>query len=105
MYKIEFTNEAFKDIQAIYYILWDISKEKETAQRVVKAIYTKIETLTEMPYAHSIVRDEELELLEIRSIFVKKYTIFYSINEGKSTVYIENILPNGCDWKNKITKN
>ncbi len=62
----------------------------------------EIRNLDDMPLRHSIERDEQLKLRNLRKLIVDNYLVFYMVNEKTETVFIIRVLYARRDWMNLI---
>jgi len=70
------------------------------AENLLKELKGKLNYLKENPFARSFVQDEFLANIGFRQIKVKKYVIYYIIDERKNEIYLIRFLYTKRDWKN-----
>lgn len=87
-YRITFSPLAKQDLNEIYAYIKEVLEAPLSAEKVVRAIRDKSDTLKILPYGYQKV-DEETE---IRAVSVRKYRIFYRISEENSIVIILRII-------------
>jgi toxin ParE1/3/4 len=75
------------------------------ADNLVENTMKALDYICETPYARALVQDTYLASLGIRSIKVKKYILFYNVEEDKNTVNAIRFLYNKRDWKNILKEN
>ena len=73
----------------------------ETAVEMVETIYAAMFGLSHMPKRHPLVEDVFLTPFGYRILPVKKYLVFYTINDSSEIwdVNIERILYSGRNWQ------
>ena len=99
MYKIVFSTLASLDIALIKsYIKWKLNNPS-SAETIVNKIETVIRSLDCFPLRYPVTSSVGKN---IRRIPIKKYNIYYSVNESEKTVTIMRILYAGIDIR-KIT--
>ena len=100
MYLLVHTELSRNDIQgAIYYLL----EEKQSIQAVddlIQDLHQKYSHLMTMPYSRALVQDKLLSDLGYRYIQIKKYFLFYFIEEDTKKVVFTRFLHSRTDWKN-----
>ena len=89
-YNIIFSPDADNDLADIVLYLGGFSPN--IALKYYDEITAKAYTLETMPFRCSLVRDESLAEKGVRRISAKNYDIYFTVDEGENTVYIERIL-------------
>lgn len=92
MYTLEFLTLAKDDIQNIAYYISKVLKNRSAALRVVKEIIEKTNNILIFPYGSSIYRTSNKLENEYRIIKVKKYLVFYIVDEVNKKIIIARIL-------------
>lgn len=83
---------AKKDIYAYTdYIAYELSSPK-TALKMAEELQNTINTLSIFPYKHQLDNDPNLSKLGIRTMYYKKYKIFFSIFEKEKIIYILRVI-------------
>ena len=72
-----------KDIKASHKYIKETLEAPMAAENLKEEILEKFEYIKENPYSRPLVQDAYLASLGIRSINVKKFTIFYRVKENK----------------------
>ena len=91
-YDLEFLPLAEKDIRtAAMYIANDL-KAPIAAANLVRKIRSKTNNLRKMPYMYREYREELQNETIYRAMPVKKYIVFYTVNEEKKTVEIHRVI-------------
>ena len=101
-YNVKLSIEAEKDIQNIIIYIKDILKEPIIAKRYAQLIKNEIESLVYNPKRYAIIDNKKIKDLEVRKLIVKKYIVFYRVNEERKRVNIERILYCASNWMNKL---
>ena len=72
-----------KDIKTTHKYIKETLEAPMAADNLKEELLKKFEYIKENPYSRSLVQDEYLASLEIRSINVKNFTIFYRVKKNK----------------------
>ena len=101
-YKVELSIQAKEDYKSIIsYIKYNLL-EPNIAEGYAELIKNEINTLKYNPERFAIIDYDIIKQYKIRKLIVKKYIVFYRINQDKKIVNIERILYSTTEWKNKI---
>jgi len=97
-YNITISDPALSDLEGIYrYFAGQLLMT--TASKTVKNIEAEInDNLSFMPY-YPLVNNDFLALMGIRRMVVKKYLIFFIINEEDSSVNVIHVIHGARDWE------
>ncbi len=99
-YLVKLSFQANKDIEEIYEYISDTLCEKEVALNMVHLLEKNILSLSEMPGRCKIYESEPWCSREVHIMSVKKYIIFYVIDEKEKTVNVFRILYGSRDIEN-----
>ena len=92
MYDIEFLPLAKSDIEnIIYYIKYNLNNST-AALNLNNNFIKAINNITYFPYGAFIYKQNKLLTYEYRSVRVKNFLIFYTINESKKLITIVRVL-------------
>ncbi len=101
-YKIKFSKDARNDyLGIIRYIKYRLL-EPDIANKYAKLIKEEIKKLEYDPQRFAIIPPDIIKYNNIRKLIIKKYIVFYRINEDEKIVNIERILYSAANWKDKI---
>ncbi|MBO4242997.1 MAG: type II toxin-antitoxin system RelE/ParE family toxin [Clostridiales bacterium] len=101
-WKIVYSENALKDLKAIYrYIALELCAPK-AAEGQVERILSGVRLLSEMPDRHPVYDLEPMKLKEIRSFPINNYVIFYRLKKEIKTVSIIRIIYGGRDIEKQI---
>ena len=101
-YNIKFSKEAKNDyLNIVRYIKYNLL-EPIIANEYSKLINEEIKKLEYNPQRFSIVDIKIKNCSNIHKLIIKKYIVFYRINEDFKIVNIERILYGASNWENKI---
>lgn len=92
MYNLEFLELAKSDIQNIAYYITNILKNPSAAYKVVKRIVEESKNIVIFPYGSSIYKNDNTLKNEYRIMKVKKYLIFYTIDESNKKIVVARVL-------------
>lgn len=98
-WKIDYSNEARKDLESVFVTIAYDFLELTTAKKQVERIMKAVRSLDLMPLRHSIYDEEPLKSKNLRFLPIDNYIIFYIPYEETHTVSIVRILPGGMDIK------
>ena len=102
MYNLAFSKIIEEDIDLCYNYIKDKLDAPMAAENLMKELYEKINYIIEKPYSRPLVHDKLLASLGIRSIKIKNYLLFYSVEEKSNTVNIITFMYGKRDWVNII---
>lgn len=101
-YKIEFSEDARKDLLDIYsYIKYNL-EEPNIAENLIQKIKEEIYKLVETANIYAIIDDEIIRKLEIRKILVDNYIVFYKVAKDDKIVQIVRIMYARRNWLNLL---
>lgn len=92
MYKLEYLPVARQDMLDIVTYITDELKNPAAALKLAIAFIDAIEMLPAFPYAHAVYLPLKPLKKEYRRIVVKKYNVFYWVEEAKKKVVIARII-------------
>ena len=100
MYALVFSKINSSDIDQSYTYIKKTLEAPKAADELINELIEKLNYLKETPYRRPFVQDKYLASLEIRSIKIKNYVLYYSVAEDKKTVNIIRFLYKKRDWIN-----
>ena len=86
MFDHVFSKIAELDIDQSYIYIKDTLEAPMAAENLFSELYEKINEVLENPYKKALIQDKYLASLGIRSINVKNYFLYYTINEKQDLV-------------------
>jgi toxin ParE1/3/4 len=98
------TEPAANDLRANLHYIAENLQNPIAAKRLFAEYEKTTKFLVDMPYVFALVHDEYLAKRGIRSVPVKNYQVFYSIQETDKKVLILRFLYGRRDWQH-ILKN
>ncbi|WP_461256251.1 type II toxin-antitoxin system RelE/ParE family toxin [Treponema sp. R80B11-R83G3] len=102
MYNLIFSKIIDEDIDSCYFYIKDKLEAPMAAENLMKELYEKINQIEENPYSRPLVHDKLLASLGIRSIKVKNYLLFYSIEEENKNINVITFMYSKRDWVNIV---
>jgi len=102
MYNLSFSKIIDEDIDSCYNYIKDKLDAPMAAENLMKELYEKLNHIKENPYSRPLVHDKLLASLGIRSIKVKNYLLFYSVEEEIKNLNIITFMYNKRDWVNIV---
>jgi len=97
-YSIDLTASAEDDLRNIARYISSQFSAPTSVMNLVAAIKKEILNLADMPRKYPLISDERLRSRGYRKFVVKKYLVFYVIEEKNKIVRIDRILYAGRDW-------
>lgn len=91
MYKLEFLPIAKKDMEDIIYYISNVLMNKNAANALAKSFISEANGILDFPYGSSVYHINNLKY-EYRSIKIKNFLMFYTINERDKIVTIVRVL-------------
>lgn len=92
MYEVVYLPTARRQLVGIVdYIALEL-KNPDAAAAFLDALDATAQGLSEMPYRHPVYQSRFTIPGEIRRVSVKRYSLFYKVNEETKTVEIRRIL-------------
>ena len=98
-HRVIIASSAKQDIRGIYRYISTELGAPATAMNMVDDIEKAIDGLSFMPKSHPRVHDDFYASMGYRMLSVKKYIVFYSIDENEKIVNVERILHARRDWE------
>ena len=104
-YKIFYTGKAQNDLEEIYeYIAFSL-QEPLIAGRLLNAIIAAVRTLDTFPLRCSQYEHEPWRSRGLRKLTVKKYIVFYTVDEEKKIVTVIRIMYGARDLEKHLREN
>ena len=101
-YDIIYSPQAFLDLTGLYeYIRFTLEVSK-TAEKQVNHIRNAVRSLETMPMRYPLVGWEPWCSKGIRRVLIDNYTVFYQVDENKTTVTIIRIFYSGRNIENIV---
>jgi plasmid stabilization system protein ParE len=98
-YRVNLTNDADNDLEDIRRYLSRQCLLRKTAQRFVRSIRATIErNLSFMAEGYRLVNNDILAAKGLRRLVVKKYLVFFTVNEETKTVTVARVIHGRRDW-------
>lgn len=93
MYRLEYSQEAYMDIQELADVIKYTYKMPNTAEKYMRGLYQKIGQLARSPQSYAIQTSAFFQRYgtNARRINYKKMAIIYTVHAG--IVYIHRIIP------------
>lgn len=92
MYQLEFLPIAKNDLDSIIDYISNKLKNKTAAKKLVESFINGANNILQFPYAYSVYNSMGSLKREYRSINVKNFIMFYTINEEERQVTIVRVL-------------
>ena len=102
VYRIELALKAKKDMREIHAYITNNLKEPNIANKLLDKIEMEILKLRQMPFCHTLERDEQLKNRYLRKLIVDNYLVFYTVHEKSATVFVVRVLYARRDWVNLL---
>lgn len=103
-YKISVTRSAGADILQAYRYISEILQNSKAADDLLDNVSRSIGSLSEFPERSSLIKDPVLHSWGIRYIKVSNYTVFYTVDDSRKTVFILRFLYYRRNWASILVK-
>lgn len=99
-YNIYVSDSYHKDLmQIVYYINHSLSTPFAAAN-FLEIIENTLYDLSLMPHRYVLVSDPYLRNKDFRKCIIKKYILFFTIDEASKSIYVHRILYSRQNWMN-----
>ena len=98
MYSLSITDIAEEDILSAVRYIANVLKAPMAANNLLDEIQKHEEMLENTPHAYPFVPDKYLAGKGIKFVLIKKYILFYIVNEDKKAVTVLRFLHSRRDW-------
>jgi addiction module RelE/StbE family toxin len=102
MYNIEITDSALQDLADIQKYLAVSLGNPSAASDFFEQVEKSYGWLEEKPFLYEVCRDPQLRLLGYRRTIIKRYIMFYKVDEESKTVYILRFVYGPSDYTKLI---
>lgn len=104
MYKLEFLPIAKKDIDNIIYYISKTLKNPSAARDLANDFIKGANSILEFPYGLPIYKTVKRLENEYRSVRIKNFLMFYTINDQQNMIIIVRVLYKKMDINNLLEK-
>jgi len=101
-YNVNLSEPAENDLKEIVRYINSQLSAPISALNMMELFEKAMEGLSDMPQRCPLVADEHLAQMGYRKLLVKKYIVFFSIDENEKMVNIERILYGRRDWLSSV---
>lgn len=101
-YKIFLSQEANKYIDEIFLYISNILTETETAKKMIRLLERSILSLEEMPNRFRIYEREPWRSRGVHIMPVKRYLVFYLVDESNKSINVFRIIYGSRDLDNVL---
>ena len=101
-YKVNISPEAIKDINGIYEYISQVLCEENIAVGMVKLLQKSILSLDEMPNRFKCFDSEPWKSRGVHIMPVKKYLVFYMIDNNKKSVDVIRVIYGSRDLEEQL---
>jgi addiction module RelE/StbE family toxin len=103
-YKVIFQQSAKKDLDDVYLYIAEQALLPKTALKLTENIENEINYyLSYMPF-YPLADDKRLARKGVRKMVVKKYLVFFVVDENENTVNVIHIIHGAREWNRLFTK-
>ncbi|MCL2129875.1 MAG: type II toxin-antitoxin system RelE/ParE family toxin [Treponema sp.] len=102
MYFVNITDIAEEEILSTVKYIADELKAPVAANNLLDDIEKHEKTLEETPNIYPNVPDEYLAIKGLKFVIIKKYLMFFTVDEVDKTVNVIRFLYGRRDWKNML---
>ncbi|MGI5986233.1 MAG: type II toxin-antitoxin system RelE/ParE family toxin [Oscillospiraceae bacterium] len=97
-YRVDISEPAENDLKDIIRYIASQLSAPESALNMMELLEEAMLSLSDMPQRYPLVSDERLSQMGYRKLIVKKYIVFFSIDEKNKVVDVERILFGRRNW-------
>lgn len=101
-YKVNISPEAIKDTNGIYEYISQVLCEENIAVKMIKLLQESILSLNEMPNRFKRFDGEPWKSRGVHIMPVKKYLVFYIVDDNKKSVDIIRIIYGSRDLEEQL---
>jgi plasmid stabilization system protein ParE len=105
MYLLAFSKLIDADFDSSYEYIREKLEAPRAAEKLFDEVINKLDYICTTPFARPLVQDRHLASFGIRSIKVKKYVLYFNVDENKNTINALRLLYNKRDWINILKEN
>jgi plasmid stabilization system protein ParE len=98
MYTLVFSKIIHEDIDSSYTYIKKTLEAPWAAENLIKEIIEKLNYIKETPYTRPLVPEDYLASLGIRSIKIKNYVLYYTVDEKNENINLIRFFYNKRDW-------
>lgn len=102
-YNVKLSLEAIRDINSIYEYIAVALGEKKAAENMVSLIEKNILSLDEMPRKYRFYENEPWKSRGVHIMSVKKYLVFYTVNDKEKSVNVFRVIYGSRDLENALS--
>ena len=101
-YKVNISPEAIKDINGIYEYISQVLYEENIAVKMIKLLQESILSLDEVPNRFKRFDNEPWKSRGVHIMPVKKYLVFYIVDDNKKSVDVIRIIYGSRDLEEHL---
>ena len=101
-YTVDILPKAIEDLNGIYSYYFEVSLEREVAEKITREIEAAILGLEDFPKANPVSRDKRLAKRGYRNLIVGNYISLYKIDEKAKLVTVAYIFHGMTDYTKYI---
>lgn len=96
VYQVIYSQLSIEDLFSIDDYISNILQNESAANNISQTLLTNIGSLSYLPYRYMVYKND------IRKMVVKRYSVFYTVDEPNNSVNIIRVLYNGMDIDNNL---
>jgi plasmid stabilization system protein ParE len=104
MYDLIISKLFDNDIDSTYQYIKDNLEAPMAAEYLLKEVKQKLNYLKQNPMVRPLIHDRLILALKLRSIKVKNYAIYYSVDKKRKKINLIRFLHNKRDWINILSE-
>jgi toxin ParE1/3/4 len=98
MYTLLFPKIIHDDVDSCYNYIKEKLEAPKAAEDMIRELIKKMNYIKATPFTRPLVQDNYLASLEIRSIKIKQYVLYYQIDKEKKIINAIRFLYKRRDW-------
>ncbi|GHU48321.1 hypothetical protein FACS1894200_05150 [Spirochaetia bacterium] len=105
MYRVAYSKLIDADFDSSYEYIKERLEAPRAAEKLFDEIINKLDYICKTPFTRPLVQDSHLASLGIRSIKIKNYVLYFSVDEETNTINALRFLYNKRNWIEILKEN
>ena len=98
MYQLSYSKLIDADFDSSYEYIKEKLEAPRAAEKLFDELINKLDYICKTPFTRSLVQDRHLASLGIRSIKIKNYVLYFTVDEESNTINALRFLYNKRNW-------
>ena len=105
MYQLAYSKLIDADFDSSYEYIKEKLEAPRAAEKLFDELINKLDYICKTPFTRPLVQDKHLASLGIRSIKIKNYVLYFSVDEESNTINALRFLYNKRNWIKILKEN